>query len=94
MLEQFFHMELFSLKKGDTILILADNDKVEELSARLDRYNVFLFKPKGKTQEDNLLYYSFLLQLIVLNNAKRLELSDCYFITNDRLRETSSSLIY
>lgn len=94
MLEQFFHMELFSLKKGDTILILADNDKVEELSARLDRCNVFSFKPKGKTQEDNLLYYSFLLQLIVLNNAKRLKLSECYFITNHRLRETSSSLIY
>lgn len=96
MLEQFCHMEIFSVKKGDTILILSNDDKAEELSAKLvdDVYNAFMFKPKGKTLEESLLYYSILLQLIVLYNAKRLKLEECYFITNDRLRGTSSSLIY
>jgi fructoselysine-6-P-deglycase FrlB-like protein len=96
MLEQFCHMELFSVKKGDTILILSSDDKAKELSAKLldDGYNALVFKPRGKTLEENLVYYSMLLQLIVLHNAKRLKLNECYFITNDRLRKTSSSLIY
>lgn len=96
MLEQFCHMQLFSVKEGDTILILSNDDKAKDLSAKLvnDGYNSHIFEPKGKTLEDNLLYYSFLLQLIVLNNAKRLQLKECYFITNNKLREISSSLIY
>lgn len=96
MLEQFCHMELFSIKENDTILILSEGDKAEELAAKLvdDGYNALVFGPKGKTLEEKLLYYSILLQLIVLYNTKRLKLNECYFITNDRLRKTSSSLIY
>ncbi|MGH9922013.1 MAG: SIS domain-containing protein [Nitrososphaerales archaeon] len=96
MLEQFCHMQLFSVREGDSILILSNDDKARELSAKLvnSGYNSHVFEPKGKTLEDNLLYYSFLLQLIVLNNAKRLQLKECYFMTNDKLREISSSLIY
>ncbi|HLE34947.1 MAG TPA: hypothetical protein VI698_03560, partial [Nitrososphaerales archaeon] len=96
MLEQFCHMQLFSVKEYDTILMLSNEDKAKELSAKLvnDGYNSHIFEPKGKTLEDNLLYYSFLLQLIVLNNAKRLQLKECYFITNNKLRDISSSLIY
>jgi len=96
MLEQFCHMQLFSVKEGDTILILSNDGKAKELSAKLvnSGYNSHIFEPKGKTLEDNLLYYSFLLQLIVLNNAKRLRLKECYFITNIKLRDISSSLIY
>ena len=96
MLEQFCHMQLFSVKEYDTILMLSNEDKAKELSAKLvnDGYNSHIFEPKGKTLEDNLLYYAFLLQLIVLNNAKRLQLKECYFITNNKLRDISSSLIY
>jgi len=96
MLEQFCHMQLFSIKEGDTILILSNDNKAKELSAKLvnDGYKALILEPKGKSLEDNLLYYTFLLQLIVLNNAKRLQLKECYFITNNKLREISSSLIY
>ncbi len=96
MLEQFCHTQLFSVKEGDTILILSNEGKARELSAKLvnDGYNSYIFEPKGKTLEDNLLHYTFLLQLIVLNNAKRLQLKECYFITNNKLRDISSSLIY
>jgi len=96
MLEQFCHMQLFSVKEGDTILILSNEGKAKELSAKLvnDGYSSHVFEPKGKTLEDNLLHYTFLLQLIVLNNAKRLQLKECYFITNNKLRDISSSLIY
>jgi fructoselysine-6-P-deglycase FrlB-like protein len=96
MLEQFCHMELFSAKQNDTLLIFSDDRKAKELYKKMvdEGFNVILFEPKGKTLEENLLYYSMLLQLIVLYNAKRLKLDECYFITNDRLRNISSSLIY
>ncbi|MFQ5969781.1 MAG: SIS domain-containing protein [Nitrososphaerales archaeon] len=96
MLEQFCHMELFSVKKNDSILILSDDDKASELATKLidDGYNVYAFKPRHKNLEKNMLYYAMLLQLIVLQNAKRANLAECYFITNDRLRGISSSLIY
>jgi fructoselysine-6-P-deglycase FrlB-like protein len=96
MLEQFCHMQLFSVKEGDTILILSNEGKAKELSAKLvnNGYRSYVFEPRGKTLEDNLLYYSFLLQLIVLNDAKRTQLKECYYITNNKLREISSSLIY
>jgi hypothetical protein len=89
-------MELFSIKKNDTILILSQDDKAADLYDKLASagYNTLIFKPKGKTLDEDLLYYSMLLQLIVLYNAKRLKLGECYFITNDKLRKTSSSLIY
>lgn len=96
MLEQFCHMELFSVKNNDTILVLSDDKKTKELSSKLvnDGYKALAFKPKGKTLAEDLLYYSMFLQLIALHTAKRLKLDECYFITNDRLRKTSSSLIY
>ncbi len=98
MLEQFCHMELFSVKKADTILILttSGDDKADELSAKLvkDGYSVLVFKPEGRNLEERALYYAMLLQLIALQNAKKQSLEECYFVSNDKLRAISSSLIY
>ncbi|MGH9910627.1 MAG: sugar isomerase, partial [Nitrososphaerales archaeon] len=98
-LEQFCHMELFSVKKDDTILILATgdgDDKADELSAKLvkDGYNVLVFKPEGRNLDERALYYAMLLQLMALQNAKKQNLEECYFVRNDKLRTISSSLIY
>ena len=98
-LEQFCHMELFSVKKDDTILILATgdgDDKADELSAKLakDNYNVLVFRPEGRNLDERALYYAMLLQLMALQNAKKQNLEECYFVRNDKLRTISSSLIY
>jgi fructoselysine-6-P-deglycase FrlB-like protein len=95
-LEQFCHMQLFSLQKDDTILILASDNKADELSDKLlkNGYNVLICKPKGRNMEERLLYYTMLLQLIALYNAKRQNIKECYFVRNDKLRSISSSLIY
>jgi fructoselysine-6-P-deglycase FrlB-like protein len=97
MLEQFCHMELFSVKKTDTILILpAENDcKSNELSEHLmnNNYRALILEPKGKKLEEKLLYHTMLLQLIALQNAKRQNLVECFFV-NTKLRDISSSLIY
>jgi glucosamine 6-phosphate synthetase-like amidotransferase/phosphosugar isomerase protein len=89
MLEQFCHMELFSVKENDTIMIISEEG---ELAARLG-CNIKHFKAEGSL-EDKLLYYSMLLQLVVLYNAKRRKLKECYFIKSNKLRNISSSLIY
>jgi len=99
MLEQFCHMELFSVKKDDTILILptnSDHKKASELSAKLtnDDYRVLICKPIGKNLEERLLYHAMLLQLIALQNAKKRNLKECYFVKNAKLRDVSSSMIY
>ncbi|MEM2923578.1 MAG: hypothetical protein QW560_04105 [Candidatus Nitrosocaldus sp.] len=107
-LEQFCHMEVFSLKEGDRVLILSSEDKAKMLADGL-RSNginsIQLEYSKGEDRTSNssigngnedlskILYYTFLLQLIVLNNAKRLGLKECAFIGH-RLLGLSSSLIY
>ena len=85
-------------KKDDIILILPvenDYEKANELSIKLtnSNYNVVSCKPKGNGLEEKLLYHVFLLQLIALQNAKKQNLTECYFV-NTELRDISSSLIY
>ncbi|MEE8132743.1 MAG: hypothetical protein V3T40_04115 [Nitrososphaerales archaeon] len=96
MLEQFCHMELFSLRKKDTVLILAADNNANTLSEKLldDGYNVLICKPKGKNLEEKLLYHTMFLQLAVLQNVKKQKLEECYFIRNKKLRAISSSMIY
>ncbi|GIU71564.1 MAG: hypothetical protein KatS3mg003_1043 [Candidatus Nitrosocaldaceae archaeon] len=93
MLEQFCHMELFSLSNNDTVLLLSDLEKAQELYDKLD-CNKYIFKKYNTSMLDNILYYIFLIQLIVLKNAKILGLSDCHFVENEAIRSISSSLIY
>ena len=92
-LEQFCHMEIFSLNAKDTVLLLADNDKARMLYDKL-ACNKYLIKPYSSSMLDNVLYYTFLIQLVVLKNAKRLDVKDCYFAMNEEIRNISSSLIY
>ncbi|GBC73762.1 Phosphoheptose isomerase [archaeon HR04] len=104
-LEQFCHMEVFSLKEGDKVLILSSEEKARMLadglrSNGIDATLLEYCNDEGRcnvSYEDEtlsrLLYYTFLLQITVLNNAKRLGLRECAFI-NHRLLGLSSSLIY
>lgn len=109
-LEQFCHMEVFSIKEGDKVLILSSEEKARMLADGLrsngidatlleycnddGRCNVRYDNGRyGDETLSRLLYYTFLLQITVLNNAKRLGLRECAFI-NHRLLGLSSSLIY
>ncbi|MEM2759499.1 MAG: hypothetical protein QXU32_03705 [Nitrososphaerales archaeon] len=96
MLEQFCHMELFSVKKSDTIMILTNASKENELYSKLKSagYNVYVSKSKGNNLEQKLLYHALFLQLVTLLNAKKQNLRECYFVRNDKLRNISSALIY
>lgn len=93
MLEQFCHMELFSLSRDDTVLFLTDIEKADSLYNKLD-CNKYIITPYNKHFLDNILYYTFLIQFMTLKNAKILGLIDCYFAINERIRSISSNLIY
>ncbi len=111
-LEQFCHMEVFSLAEKDKVLALSSEEKAKMLvdglrsngiDAELLEYaycdsngsdNSNGSESNGRHESlSKLLYYAFLMQLITLNNAKRLGLKDCAFIGH-RLLGLSSSLIY
>ncbi len=95
-LEQFSHMEIFSIRKNDVILILSGDRRAKQLSSKLKAagYDALVLGPKGGTLEEEAFYYAFLLQMVALQHAKRMKLEECYFVTNDKLRKISSSMIY
>ena len=97
MLEQFCHMELFSMRRGDTVLVLTSNDdNISKLMEKLlDKdYNVLICKPEGNNLEEKLLYHTMVLQQLALQNVKRQKFNECYFMRNKKLKSISSKLIY
>ncbi len=93
MLEEFCHMEIFSLNNDDTVLLLADNKKAEMLYNKLP-CNKYIIHNYNTVLLDNILYYTFLIQLLMIENAKILGIDDCYFVKNKVIRDISSALIY
>lgn len=109
-LEQFCHMEVFSLAEKDKVLVLSSEEKAKRLvdglrsngiDAELLEYACICSSNDDNDNDSGiryetlgeLLYYTFLMQLTALNNARRLGLKDCVFIGH-RLLRLSSSLIY
>lgn len=104
-LEQFCHMEIFSLAEEDNVLVLSSDEKARRLveglrSNGIDATLLEYVRDESSSSSDRrygtlsrVLYYAFLLQLTALNNARRLGLRECAFI-NHRLLGLSSSLIY
>jgi hypothetical protein len=95
-IEQFSHMGLFSAKKGDTVIIFEKTNKHnKQLSLELKRLGLSVFNPSTDSDEiSQVVFYTFVSQLIALNQAKRKNLKDCYFITKKKIRNASSAMIY
>ena len=82
-IEQFSHMELFSAKKGDTVIIFEEkNSHNKQLVKNLQKIGINVihpFVPSNKISQ--MLYCTFFSQLIVLFEAKKKteeRLSFCY----------------
>jgi len=104
MLEQFSHMQIFSLHKDDNVIILTERGRALADGLKANGANVTLVESSREVDHtncksefmywlNNLLYYTFIAQLTTLNDAKRIGLSECSFI-NNRLLRLSTSLIY
>ncbi len=95
-IEQFSHMELFSISKGDTVIILDNqNSHNNALVKKLKKNGICVFQtnlPRSKLGQ--VIYSIFLSQFVVLNEAKRKNKKECHFITSKKIRQVSNDMIY
>ncbi|HUI22853.1 MAG TPA: hypothetical protein VLY82_00490 [Nitrososphaerales archaeon] len=98
-LEEFSHLELFSLGHSDRVNIFSAFDPLEE-SARLaralarERYESRVVPARGTTKTEQLFHAVFAIQLSVLKRAADLGLSAPGFLAADGKLEASDSMIY
>ena len=95
-IEQFSHMELFSAKKGDTVILFEKRNSHNSLLVRnLRKAGLDVIHPPIPADRvSQFLYCAFFSQFLVLNEAKRRRRKDCYFVTAKKLREVSNQMIY
>jgi fructoselysine-6-P-deglycase FrlB-like protein len=90
--EEFCHSPLFSVKKGDQVIVMGGG---EQLSRRLVRERFSSVHVDFKSSGIGLLMQStFFMQLLVLKLAQRRGLSSCYYLKNKKLLRASSDFIY
>jgi len=96
-LEQFSHMELFSTKPGDTVIIFEQkNPHNTLLSKNLKKAGVHVIQPTTKYNDkiSQFLFYTFFSQLVPLFLAKKKQQKECHFVTAKKLRKISDNMIY
>lgn len=95
-IEQFSHMELFSAKKGDTVILFEEkNPHNSQLVKNLKKVGMNVIHPSMPADKmSQFLYCTFFSQFLALNEAKRKRKRDCYFVTAKKLRHVSNQMIY
>jgi hypothetical protein len=89
-------MELFSVQKGDTVIIFEEkNSHNKQLAKNLKKIdiNVIHFDiPSEKLSQ--MIYCTFFSQLIAFFEAKKKNKKDCHFVTAKKIRNISNQMIY
>ncbi len=96
-IEQFLHMELFSAKRGDTVIIFEEkNTHNSKMIKNLKKIGLNAYQPNPGTKDKILqvIFFTFFSQLTPLFYAKKNKQKECYFITAKKLRNVSSNMIY
>ncbi len=96
-IEQFSHMELFSAKRGDTVIVFEEkNPHNSQLAKNLEKIGINVIHPSVPTtgRVSQFLYCTFFSQFLALNESKRKRKRDCYFVTAKKLRDVSNQMIY
>ncbi len=95
-IEQFSHMELFSAKKGDTVIIFEEkNSHNKQLGKNLKKVGINVIHPNVPSQKiSQMLYCTFFSQLLALFEAKKKRKKECHFITAKKIRNVSNQMIY
>ena len=89
-------MELFSTKKGDTVIIFEEkNSHNKQLVKNLQKIGINVIHPNVPSEKiSQMIYLTFFSQLLSLNEAKKKKKNDCYFVTADKIRNVSNQMIY
>jgi fructoselysine-6-P-deglycase FrlB-like protein len=95
-IEQFSHMELFSVQKGDTVIIFeSKNSYNKQLGKNLRKIGINVIHPNMQsTKISQMIYYTFFSQLLALFEAKKKRKKDCHFIIAKKIRNVSNQMIY
>jgi len=95
-IEQFSHMEVFSVQKGDTVIIFEEkNSHNKQLGRNLKKIGINLIHPNVPSQKmSQIVYCIFFSQLLALFEAKKKRKKDCHFITAKKIRNVSNQMIY
>lgn len=96
-LEQFSHMELFSAKRGDTVIIFEEkNSHNTQLAKNLKKIGLIVLHPNisSKNKISQVLYYTFFSQMLPLFEAKKRGQMDCHFVLSKKFRSVSDNMIY
>ncbi|NIM25861.1 MAG: SIS domain-containing protein [Nitrosopumilaceae archaeon] len=96
-IEQFSHMELFSAKKGDTVIIFEEpNPHNLQLVKHLKKVGLEVIHPKinSKNKISQIIFYTFFSQILPLLKAKRKNQKDCHFVLAKNFRKVSDVMIY
>ena len=95
-IEQFSHMELFSSKKDDTVIILEEkNSHNKQLTKNLQKIGIHVIHPDIPSEQiSQMIYCTFFSQQISLNEAKKKKMDECHFVTAKKIRNISNQMIY
>ena len=96
-IEQFSHMELFSAKRGDTVIIFEEKNKHNlHLSKNLKKVGLNVIHPSfgSNNKISQFIYYTFFSQMLPLSMAKKRHKKDCHFVLQKELRSVSDKMIY
>jgi len=95
-IEQFFHMELFSVKKGDTVIIFDEkNSHNQQIGKNLKKVGINVIHPRVPSEKmSQIVYCIFFSQLLALFEAKKKQKKDCHFVTAKNIRNVSNQMIY
>jgi glucosamine 6-phosphate synthetase-like amidotransferase/phosphosugar isomerase protein len=95
-IEQFLHMEIFSIQKGDTVIIFEEkNLHNKQLKSNLKKIGINVIHPNlPSTKISQIIYCIFFSQLLALFEAKKKRRKDCYFVTAKKIRNVSNKMIY
>jgi len=96
-IEQFSHMELFSAKKGDTVIVFEEkNNHNVHLVKNLKNVGLHVIHPtfNSKNKISQIIYYTFFSQLLTLFEAKKQKKKECHFVLAKKLRNVSDKMIY
>jgi len=95
-IEQFSHMELFSVQKGDTVIIFEEkNSHNQQLGRNLKKIGINVIHPNVPSKKiSQIVYCTFFSQLLALFEAKKKRKKDCHFVTAKKIRNVSNQMIY
>lgn len=95
-IEQFSHMELFSAKRGDTVIIFEEkNNHTTQLGNSLKKIGINVVHPTIPSEKlSQVIYCIFFSQLIALYEAKKMRKKECHFVTAEKIRDVSNRMIY